>query len=91
MDSALGLLQLARELGLEGPADLAGAGLRLFDAVPMALERVAGEYRAQLLVEADRRADLHSFITPWLAALRTALATQRIRARWHLEVDPVAI
>ena len=89
MDTALRLLHTARELGQElAPPP---SPLRLYDAVPMPLERLAGEHRAQLLVEADQRQDLHAFLAPWLTALRQEVAARKIRARWGLEVDPLAI
>jgi primosomal protein N' (replication factor Y) len=88
METALRLLQAARETGLALAAD---GPVRLYEAVPMPLERLAGEHRAQLLVEADRRPDLHAFLDPWLEQVRRRVAADKIRARWGLEVDPLAI
>jgi primosomal protein N' (replication factor Y) len=65
----------------------ARAGVRLFDPVPMALQRLADVERAQLLVEADRRAPLQAFLRSWLEGLRQA----RARVRWQIEVDPQEI
>jgi primosomal protein N' (replication factor Y) (superfamily II helicase) len=89
METALGLLGAAREIGaaLRAPA----SPVRLYDAVPMPLERLADEHRAQLLIEADQRTALHAFLAPWLVAVRKEVAARRIRARWGLEVDPLAI
>ena len=43
--------------------------------------------RAQLLIEADRRASLQEFLRTWLARLRAA----HTRVRWQIEVDPQEI
>ena len=81
MDAALGFLREARD---EAPA---GREVRVFDPVPMALQRLAGVERAQLLVEADRRGPLQSFLRAWIEGLRA----RRSRIRWHVEVDPQEI
>jgi primosomal protein N' (replication factor Y) len=52
----------------------------------MRLSRLANAERAQLLIEAPRRADLQAFLSHWLAALRTIKTPARLH--WHLEVDP---
>jgi primosomal protein N' (replication factor Y) (superfamily II helicase) len=61
--------------------------VRLFDPVPMTLQRRAGVERAQLLVEADRRAALQAFLKTWLETIRA----ERGAPRWQLEVDPLEI
>jgi primosomal protein N' (replication factor Y) len=81
MEAALDFLRAARA------AAPAQAAVRLFDPVPMALQRLAGVERAQLLVEADRRAPLQDFLRSWLEGLRRA----RARVRWQIEVDPQEI
>ena len=59
----------------------------LLDPVPMAMSRLAGRERAQLLVEANARRPLHAFLRDWLAALRELHS----QARWQLDVDPLEI
>jgi primosomal protein N' (replication factor Y) len=81
MDSALGFLRAARER-----APLSRA-VRMFDPVPMTLQRLAGVARAQLLIESDRRKDLHAVLSGWLDALRS----QRTSIRWAIEVDPIEL
>jgi primosomal protein N' (replication factor Y) len=85
MAPALALLSAAREAGA------AGRGVRLYDAVPMPLERLAGLYRAQLLVEAPRRADLQAFLSDWLPAVAMLARARRPQVRWQIEVDPQQI
>jgi primosomal protein N' (replication factor Y) len=81
MDAALGFLREARSIAGSTP------GVRLYDPVPMPMQRLAGSERAQLLVEADRRSALQPFLRTWLAALRA----RRSRVRWQIEVDPQQI
>ncbi len=80
MEAVLGFLRNARAAA--SPA--AASNVRLFDPVPMTLQRRAGFARAQLLIEADQRAQLHALLAGWLAALRA----QRTSVRWNIEVDP---
>src|SRR5512137_354992 len=81
MDGALGFLREARA---EAPSS---DEVRVFDPVPMALQKLAGAERAQLLVEADRRGPLQAFLRAWLEGLRA----KRSRIRWQIEVDPQEI
>jgi len=85
MAPALALLSAAQEAGA------AGRGVRLYDAVPMPLERLAGLHRAQLLVEAPRRADLQAFLSDWLPAVAMLARARRPQVRWQIEVDPQQI
>ncbi|MBX3590648.1 MAG: primosomal protein N' [Burkholderiaceae bacterium] len=66
---------------------LSGEAVALLDPVPMAMSRLAGRERAQLLVEANSRRPLHVFLRAWLPALREV----RSPARWQLDVDPLEI
>jgi len=86
MDTALGFLRKARAAALPNAADPAPK-VRLFDPVPMTLQRLAGVARAQLLVEADQRRHLHALLATWLGQLRA----QRTAVRWNIEVDPIEL
>jgi len=86
LPDALQFLATCRRAGL----DLCDDGsIALYDPVPMPLARLASEMRAQLLVEATRRAPLHAFLESWLALVRTIKAPRSLR--WHIDVDPMAI
>ena len=78
-----------------GHARALGRGLRepatLYDPVPMPLARLAGVFRAQMLVEAPRRGQLQAFLRDWLARLRERDAPAGPRVRWQIEVDPQEI
>ncbi|MEP6607315.1 MAG: primosomal protein N' [Burkholderiaceae bacterium] len=86
MSAALEFLRHARAMGSD-ELERSGVGVRLFDPVPKALQRLAGITRAQLLVEADQRLHLQTFLSAWLATLRA----QRTRIRWNIEVDPLQL
>lgn len=80
MALALAFLQQAREL-------LPNHDIIINDPVPMAVARIAGFERAQLLLESNSRATLQNFLKTWVQALRK----QPTRLRWTLEVDPIDI
>ena len=77
---ALSFLTQAREL-------MPHPGISMNDPVPMTVTKVAGIERAQLLLESSSRAQLQSFLKPWMQALRAI----KTRVGWTLEVDPIDI
>lgn len=86
MEAALEFLRRARDHALIRFA-AAASHLRLFDPVPMSLQRLAGVSRAQLLIEADHRSQLHALLGSWLTLLRE----KRTALRWNIEVDPLDV
>ena len=62
-------------------------GVELMDPVPSPMERRAGRYRAQLLVQAGERRALHAFLETWRAMLENDKRARQVR--WSLDVDPV--
>ncbi|MFZ5482939.1 MAG: primosomal protein N' [Pseudomonadota bacterium] len=81
MAEALAFLAQARSLGND-----AGPEVRLFDPVPALMHRLNQRERAQLLVQATRRAALRDFLGPWITALRALKCGD---ARWSIDVDPL--
>jgi primosomal protein N' (replication factor Y) len=61
--------------------------VHLMDPVPSPMERRAGRYRAQLLVQAGARKALHDFLNVWLLQLENDKLGRKVR--WSLDVDPV--
>jgi primosomal protein N' (replication factor Y) len=51
------------------------------------MERRDGRYRAQLLLQAGRRAPLHRLLPGWLDQLEALPEARRLR--WSLDVDPI--
>lgn len=82
---ALAFLQRAHALGRER----AHAEVRLAEPVPSPMERRAGRYRAQLLVQSPRRGLLHAFLAAWLSALEQEPRARHVR--WSLDVDPLSL
>ncbi len=68
---------------------LAGDGVRLLGPVSAPMERRAGRYRAQLLVQSNSRKSLHVLLN----ALRPALEESRgaRQVRWSIDVDPIEL
>ncbi len=54
--------------------------------VPAPMERRAGRFRAQLLVQSTERPALHALLAPWLSELEALQSARRVR--WSLDVDP---
>ena len=63
--------------------------VQLFGPVPAPMERRAGRYRAQLLIQATQRNHLHRLLNDWIPRLE-ALPDAR-RVRWSLDVDPMEL
>jgi primosomal protein N' (replication factor Y) len=62
-------------------------GIELLGPVPAPMERRAGRFRAQLLVQASARAPLHRLLNSWMLALEQMPSGRQVR--WSLDVDPV--
>lgn len=61
--------------------------IEVMDPVPAPMERKAGRYRGQLLIQSGARPVLHSFLALWMQALEELPKTSQIR--WSLDVDPI--
>ncbi len=84
-EPALRFLENARSA-----AERLGAGeVRLLGPAPAPMEKRAGRYRAQLLIEAGTRPRLQRFLAAWRARLDDL--PDAGRARWSLDVDPVEL
>jgi primosomal protein N' (replication factor Y) len=75
-------LQHARELA----EVLAVPGVALLGPIPAPMERRAGRVRAQLLLQAKNRADLHRLLSPWVLQLESSKLGRKVR--WSIDVDP---
>ena len=61
-------------------------GVSVLGPVPSPMERRAGRYRAQLLVDATSRRALQRFLPEWIAELESLPSARRVR--WSVDVDP---
>lgn len=76
-------LQDAAALAREQAPD----GLSVLGPASAPMERRAGRYRGQLLLQAASRRELQQFLPAWREAI-AGIESQR-RVRWSLDVDPV--
>lgn len=61
-------------------------GLRVFDAVPAPLFRLANRFRWQLLAQSETRPMLQQFLHEWRSKLEN-ISSHKIR--WSIDVDPI--
>jgi primosomal protein N' (replication factor Y) len=81
--AALDFLQTARDCaGATGAAQLL-----LLGPVPAPMERRAGRYRAQLLLQSADRQTLQRFLPQWLSRIEQLPAARKVR--WSIDVDPL--
>ena len=76
-------LESARELAEPRMSD----SLQLWGPVAAPMERRAGRYRAQLLVQTSNRSELQQLLKHWVPQLETLKQARRVR--WSIDVDPV--
>jgi primosomal protein N' (replication factor Y) len=82
-EPSLAFLQQARDLA--GP--LLQGSVSVFGPVPAPMERRAGRYRSQLLLESRQRQALQGMLSAWLPQVDKLKSGFRVR--WSLDVDPV--
>ena len=82
-EQALAFLGKARDVA--GRAE----GVRLLGPAPAAMERRAGRFRGQLLLESARRGPLKSLLDEWLP--RVAALPEARRVRFSIDVDPLEV
>ncbi|MEE8482711.1 MAG: primosomal protein N' [Acidiferrobacterales bacterium] len=80
---ALNFLRHAASLG----RSIDAAEVELLSPVPSPMERRAGRYRAQLLVQCSSRSHLHRFLETWMNLLEQEKHAKRVR--WSMDVDPM--
>ena len=62
---------------------------RLLGPVSAPMERRAGRYRAQLLLQSGSRQALHDLLTRLVGELENLQAARRVR--WSMDVDPIEL
>lgn len=84
IDAVKQFLQEAKNAALTLPT-----GIELLGPVPAGMERKAGKYRWQLLVQGAQRKSLNLFLRNWMKQLSTLPAARRVR--WSVDVDPISL
>ncbi len=82
-EAALAFLEAARSCAV-APA---GDAVRLLGPVAAAMERRAGRYRAQLLLESASRGALQRVLGPWLTQVEQLPEARGVR--WSIDIDPL--
>ena len=77
-------LRAARQL-----AEPVAGGVRILGPVSAPMERRAGRYRAQLLLQCRERAGLHDLLRRLRPALEQSREARRVR--WTVDVDPIEL
>lgn len=83
----LEFLAQSRRRGLQLLKSAALSKVTLMDAIPSPMEKRAGRHRAQLLVSASSRRNLHRFLSEWICEIESLKGKHRVR--WSLNVDPM--
>ncbi len=60
--------------------------IKLFGPLPAPIEKRAGRYRLQLLVQANNRNNLRNVLNPWVLQLEGLKSSRKVR--WSIDVDP---
>lgn len=63
------------------------AGLDVLGPVPAPMEKRAGRFRAQILLQSGSRAALQRILAGWVPALAELASARRVR--WSVDVDPI--
>jgi primosomal protein N' (replication factor Y) len=58
----------------------------LFGPLPAPMERRAGRYRYQLMIQSKQRKKLHPFLSWWVPQLQQLKTARKVR--WSIDVDP---
>ena len=84
-DDAHAFLEIARQQA----AAYGTEGVRILGPVSAPMERKAGRYRAQLLLQSWDRGNLHQLLSGLRVALEGSAEARRVR--WSIDVDPIEL
>ena len=62
-------------------------GIAIVGPMPAPMPRRAGFHRSQVLLSAEDRPLLHTFLATWIAQIRSLDETRKVR--WSLDIDPM--
>jgi len=74
------------EQAMESAKQIENDGIELFGPLPAPMERRAGRYRYQIMLQAKQRKPLHQFLSWWPGQLQNLPAARKVR--WSIDVDP---
>ncbi len=85
--AAIDFLQYISQIGQNIVKNRGYREVEIMDPVSSPMEKLAGRYRAQLLVQSNQRKPLHNLLSLWLSEIETSPQTRIVR--WSLDVDPM--
>ena len=62
------------------------SNIELFGPIPAPMERRAGRYRYQIMLQSKQRKSLHQFLSWWVPQLQQLPSARKVR--WSVDVDP---
>ncbi|MDH5435283.1 MAG: primosomal protein N' [Gammaproteobacteria bacterium] len=65
----------------------AGNNVFILGPVPAPMEKRAGRFRAQLLIQAEQRNHLQQLLTNWVESIESLKSARKVR--WSIDVDPM--
>lgn len=80
-DAPMAFLDQARQLALELHSEI-----QLWGPLPAPMERRAGRYRAQLMLQSSQRQPLHQLLNRLIPQLEASKQARKVR--WSIDVDP---
>ena len=81
-EAGTAFMESAREL----LNDYDNSSIEVFGPLPAPMEKRAGRYRMQLMLQSSQRKVLHQALQPWTQSLSKLKTGSRVR--WSLDVDP---
>jgi len=84
VDASAATTFLNQALALAG--DVEKKDLDIFGPLPAPMERRAGRYRYQVMLQSKHRKTLHPFLNWWIPQLQQLASARKVR--WSLDVDP---
>ena len=83
--AGLQFLQFVSQTGRKILAGKRLKGIVVMDPVSSPMEKLAGKFRAQLLIKASARKSLHELIRHWLKEIERSPASRKVR--WSIDID----
>ncbi len=85
--AALNFLHHTAHVGKRILADSQLTKIQIMDAVISPMQKLAGRYRAQLMVRSPERGPLHRLLSAWVEAIENDSKSRH--TRWSIDVDPM--
>lgn len=85
--AGLQFLQFVSRTGRKILAGKRSKGIVIMDPISSPMEKLAGRFRAQLLIKAEHRKSLHELLADWLKEIENSPTNRTVR--WSIDIDPM--